>query len=86
MKISFSPKAWGHYTTWQMEDKSKIKKINHLLKEIQRSPFTGTGKPEPLKHRLSGRWSRKIDTEHRLVYQVLDDEIRIHSCRYHYDP
>ena len=84
MKISFSPKAWSQYTLWQSEDKSKIKKINQLREEIQKSPFIGTGKPEPLKYRLSGRWSRKIDSEHRIVYQVLDDEIRIHSCRFHY--
>ena len=55
-----------------------------LIKEVQRDPFTGTGKPEPLKHGLSGCWSRRIDQEHRLVYQVREDKIRILACRYHY--
>ena len=62
-----------------------LKRINQLIKEIQRNPFHGIGNPEPLKFDLSGFWSRKIDREHRLVYQVFDNEILIYSCKYHYD-
>jgi toxin YoeB len=62
-----------------------LKKINDLIKDIQRTPYAGLGKPEPLKYDLAGFWSRRIDREHRLVYQVIDKEILIYSCRYHYD-
>lgn len=62
-----------------------LKKLNELIKDIQRTPYEGIGKPEPLKYDLSGLWSRRIDREHRLVYQVIGDELLIYSCRYHYD-
>ncbi len=84
MPIKFSDQAWDDYLYWQTNDRATIKRINTLLKEIQRSPFEGIGKPEPLKHNLSGFWSRRIDEEHRLVYSVQDDTILIAQCRYHY--
>ena len=62
-----------------------LKKINDLIKDIQRNPHSGIGKPEPLKYDLAGYWSRRIDHEHRLVYQVIDNDLRIISCKYHYD-
>jgi len=85
MKIVFSPNSWEDYISWQTEDKKILKKINLLIKEIQRTPYEGTGKPEPLKYDLAGLWSRRIDREHRLVYQVTGNELLIYSCRYHYD-
>ncbi len=85
MKITSSKNSWEDYTSWQNEDKKTLKKINLLIKDIQRHPFEGTGNPEPLKYDLSGFWSRRIDREHRLIYQVFDQEIIIYSCRYHYD-
>jgi toxin YoeB len=85
MRIVFSPNSWEDYTSWQTEDKKILKKINILIKEIQRTPYDGSGKPEPLKYDLAGLWSRRIDREHRLVYQVTGNEFLIYSCRYHYD-
>lgn len=85
MKITFSENAWEDYLSWQQEDKKILKKINDLIKDIQRNKNTGIGKPEPLKYDLAGFWSRRIDLEHRLVYQVLENEILVYSCRYHYD-
>ncbi len=85
MRIVFSKNAWEDYTSWLSEDKKMLRKINELIKNIQRNPHTGTGKPEPLKYDLAGLWSRRIDREHRLVYQVTRHEILIYSCRYHYD-
>jgi toxin YoeB len=85
MKITFSKNAWEDYISWQKEDKMILKKINNLIKEIQRAPYEGTGKPEPLKYDLSGFWSRRIDHEHRLVYQYTGKELLIYSCRFHYD-
>ncbi|HEY9210846.1 MAG TPA: Txe/YoeB family addiction module toxin [Methylotenera sp.] len=84
MPIKFSDQAWDDYLYWQSNDRATIKRINTLLKEIQRSPFEGIGKPEPLKHNLSGFWSRRIDEEHRLVYSVQEDTLLIAQCRYHY--
>ncbi len=84
-RIVFSKNAWEDYTYWAEQDKKMLRKINKLIKEIQRSPFEGTGKPEPLKYDLAGLWSRRIDREHRLVYEVADDELRIYGCRYHYE-
>jgi toxin YoeB len=75
----FEDLAW-----WVEKDRKKALKIIKLIKEIQKNPFEGIGKPEPLKHDLSGCWSRRIDGEHRLVYQVLEGKIRILACRYHY--
>ncbi|MCK4662855.1 MAG: Txe/YoeB family addiction module toxin [Bacteroidales bacterium] len=84
MKVCFSSKSWADYLYWQKTDKKILKQINELIKTIQRTPFEGTGKPEPLKHNLSGCWSRKINNEHRLVYHVKENEIQIISCQYHY--
>ena len=85
MTITFSNNAWDEYTSWQIEDKLMLKKINQLIKDIQKHPNEGLGKPEPLKYDLAGLWSRRIDREHRLVYQVVEKEIFIYSCKYHYD-
>ena len=85
MKITFSKNAWEDYVYWQTEDKKTLKKINALIKDIQRTPYEGIGKPEPLKFDLAGYWSRRIDLEHRLVYQVEDSDILIYTCRFHYD-
>lgn len=85
MRIIFSKNSWEDYISWQSEDKKMLKKANDLIKDIQRSPHEGLGKPEPLKYDLAGFWSRRIDREHRLVYQVIGDDILIYSCRYHYD-
>ncbi len=85
MKITFSQNSWEDYLSWQSEDKKILQKINSLIKDIQRTPYQGLGKPEPLKYDLAGLWSRRIDREHRLVYQVLGDELFVYSCRYHYD-
>jgi toxin YoeB len=85
MKIIFSQNSWEDYTSWQFEDKKTLKKINDLIKDIQRTPYEGLGKPEPLKYDLAGFWSRRIDREHRLVYQIIGNELLIYSCRFHYD-
>jgi toxin YoeB len=85
MRITFSQNSWEDYISWQSEDKKMFKKINELIKDIQKTPCAGIGKPEPLKYDLAGFWSRRIDREHRLVYQVIEKEILIYSCRYHYD-
>lgn len=84
MNLTFAPKAWDSYLYWQKTDKTIVKRINTLIKEIQRSPFKGVGKPEPLKHALSGFWSRRINDEHRIVYKVTDNTILIAQLRYHY--
>jgi len=84
VKLVFSDQSWADYLHWQQTDKSMMKRVNSLIKDIQREPFSGIGKPEPLKHHLSGFWSRRIDSEHRLVYRVTDDSLLIASCRYHY--
>lgn len=84
MQIRFSEAAWEDYLFWQSKDKAVLKRINLLLKDIQRSPFEGIGKPEPLRHNLAGFWSRRIDEEHRLVYAVKDDTLLVAQCRFHY--
>jgi toxin YoeB len=85
MRIIFSRNAWEDYTSWQTEDKKIIEKINTLIKEIQRYPYKGIGKPEPLKFDLAGLWSRRIDLEHRLIYCIQEEDLLIYACRYHYD-
>jgi toxin YoeB len=85
MKITFSEIAWEDYLSWEKEDKKMLKKINELIKDIQRHPSEGIGKPEPLKFDLRGFWSRRIDREHSLVYQIFENELIIYSCRFHYD-
>jgi toxin YoeB len=83
--ITFIPKAFDAYKEWATADKQIFKKINELIQSIDRTPFEGIGKPEPLKHQLKGCWSRQINDEHRLVYQVADaNEIIILQCKYHY--
>ena len=84
MKIIFLDQAWEDYLYWQGTDKAILKKINALVKEIERLPFEGNGKPEPLKHNLAGWWSRRITLEHRLVYKIDGDAVVILQCRYHY--
>jgi toxin YoeB len=84
MKIVFLDQAWEDYLYWQNTDKSMLKKINSLIKEIERMPFEGNGKPEPLKHNLSGLWSRRITLEHRIIYRIENEAVIIHQCRYHY--
>lgn len=85
MKYVFVDESWNDYLYWQQTDKKKRKKINELLKDISRNPFDGIGKPESLKYKYAGFWSRRIDDEHRLIYQVNADEILIAKCRFHYD-
>lgn len=84
MKKTFSTKAWEDYLYWQATDKAVLKRVNALIKDIDRHPFEGIGQPEPLKHNWSGYWSRRIDQEHRLVYEISDDAILIAQCRFHY--
>lgn len=84
MKKVFHQNAWEDYLYWQKQDKKLLKRINLLIKDIERSPYEGLGKPEALKHNLSGWWSRRITDEHRIVYRVQGDELHIASLRYHY--
>lgn len=84
MNVLFTDEAWEDYLYWQQYDKKLVKKINSLIKEIKRTPFEGTGKPEPLKHELQGCWSRRVNQEHRIVYEVFDEQINIIACRFHY--
>ena len=84
MKLVFSDHAWEDYLHWQETDKKVLRRINALIKEILRSPFEGTGKPEPLKNALSGYWSRRINDEHRIVYKVETGSVLIAQLRYHY--
>ena len=84
MKLIFAEAAWQDYCYWQTQDKQLLKRINQLIQEIQREPFTGIGKPEPLKHALSGYWSRRINDEHRIVYKVEHDALLIAQLRHHY--
>ena len=84
MNLIFSPKAWDSYLYWQKNDNAIVKRINALIKDIQRNPFEGIGKPETLKHALSGFWSRRINAEHRIVYKVTENNILIAQLRYHY--
>lgn len=82
--LEFDPAGFEDLAWWIEKNRKKAQKIVKLIKEVQRNPFEGTGKPEPLKHELTGCWSRRIDKEHRLVYQVFNEKIRILACRYHY--
>ena len=84
MKLVFAENAWEDYLYWQKTDRNLLKRINALIKDIQREPFDGIGKPEPLKHALSGYWSRRINDEHRIVYKIESDSILIAQLRYHY--
>jgi toxin YoeB len=84
MKLVFSEQAWDDYLHWQKTDRKLLEKVNTLIKEISRSPFSGIGKPEPLKNALSGYWSRRINDEHRIVYKISDGSMLIAQLRYHY--
>lgn len=85
MKLIFSERAWEDYLYWQETDRRLVARINQLIREIQREPFSGIGKPEPLKHAFRGWWSRRINDEHRIVYKIQDDEaVLIAQLRYHY--
>lgn len=85
MKYIFVDESWEDYLYWQKTDKKIHNKINELINDISRTPFSGKGKPEPLKYKYKGFWSRRINHEHRLIYQVKNDEIRIAKCRFHYE-
>ena len=82
--FSWTQSSWDDYLYWQTQDKKTLKRINRLIVDTQRTPFTGIGKPEPLKENLAGFWSRRMDDAHRLVYAVDTDAITIITCRYHY--
>lgn len=85
MKKIWSDEAWDDYLYWQAQDKKTLKRINALIKDTERSPFAGIGKPEPLKGDLSGAWSRRIDEANRLVYRIVEDALEILQCRSHYE-
>ncbi len=84
MKVTFHDEGWDDYLYWQTHDRKLLAKINTLIRECSRTPFTGTGKPEPLRGEFSGWWSRRINEEHRLVYRKTEDGLLIAQCRYHY--
>lgn len=84
LNIMWTAEAWDDYIYWQGQDKKTLRRINQLIKDVQRSPFEGIGKPEPLKENLTGFWSRRIDETNRLVYEVVTTQVNIVSCRYHY--
>ena len=84
MKLIFADEAWDDYLYWQKQDKRMVERINKLIREAQREPFSGVGKPEPLKHALSGFWARRITDEHRMVYRVVNDSLEIVQLRFHY--
>lgn len=84
MRLIFSANAWEDYLYWQKSDRKVLNRINTLIKDIHRQPFEGIGKPEPLKHGLSGYWSRRITDEHRMVYKVDNDSVLLAQLRYHY--
>ena len=84
MRFVFTPNGWEDYRSWQASDRAMLKRINRLLDDIARDPFTGIGKPEQLRHALAGAWSRRIDEEHRLVYLVDNHDIVVLQARYHY--
>ncbi|MCL4266776.1 MAG: Txe/YoeB family addiction module toxin [Anaerolineae bacterium] len=83
-KLAWTEAAWSDYLYWQSQDKKTLRRINRLIEETRREPFTGIGKPEPLRENLSGFWSRRIDEANRLIYTVDDEYLTIIACRYHY--
>ena len=85
MRLLWEDRAWEDYLFWQSQDKKTLKRINAVIKEMQREPYSGIGKPEPLKGNLSGWWSRRIDGGNRIVYYIKDETLHIISCRGHYD-
>lgn len=84
MKLVFADEAWDDYLYWQKQDRKMVERINKLIAEVMRDPFAGVGKPEPLKHALSGFWSRRLNDEHRMVYRVEGDALLLAQLRYHY--
>ena len=84
MKLIFHETAWEDYLYWQATDPKLLRRLNELIREASRTPFSGTGKPEPLRGPLSGWWSRRITKEHRLVYRASEEGLHIAQCRYHY--
>ena len=85
MKKLWTDRGWDDYVYWQTQDKKTLKRTNILIKDIERNPFEGIGKPEPLKHDLAGWWSRKIDDANRVVYRIQDGHLEIAQCKGHYD-
>lgn len=85
MKILFTPEAWNDYLWWQQNDRVTLKRLNRLIEDICRNGYEGIGKPEPLRQNLSGFWSRRITTEHRIVYAIEADTVQIVACRTHYE-
>ena len=85
MKKLWTDRAWEEYLVWQKQDKKTLRKLNKLIKDIERNPFEGLGKPEPLKHNLSGWWSRHIDEPNRIVYRIKDGNLEISQCKGHYN-
>jgi len=85
LKKLWTDRGWEDYLYWQIQNKNMIKKINQIIKDIERNPFKGIGKPEPLKNNLSGWWSRKIDNKHRIVYRIEKDNLEIAQCKDHYE-
>lgn len=85
MRVVFSTRGWDDYLWWQRQDRKLLKRVNLLIQDVMRHGNEGIGKPEPLKHGFQGYWSRRINDEHRLVYKVGEDEVRIAACRYHYE-
>jgi toxin YoeB len=84
VRLIFSERAWEDYLYWQETDRRLVARINSLIREIQREPFSGIGKPEPLKHAFRGYWSRRINDEHRIIYKIEGDSVLIAQLRYHY--
>jgi toxin YoeB len=84
VKLIFADEAWEDYQLWQKQDKRMLERINKLIRDVQHEPFIGAGKPEPLKHALTGFWSRRITDEHHMVYRILDDALEIVQLRFHY--
>lgn len=84
MKITFTPESWKDYLFWQEKDKKILTRINELIRDIVRSPFSGLGKPEPLRYEFKGCWSRRINQEHRLVYYINDHTLVVVAARFHY--
>lgn len=84
MRLVWDPLAWEDYLWWQVNDRKVLRRVNALIQDVVRNGNEGIGRPEPLRHDLSGYWSRRITDEHRLVYRVTETDVRIAACRYHY--
>lgn len=85
MKVVFSARGWDDYLWWQRQDRKLLRRLNQLIQDVMRNGNEGIGKPEPLKHGFQGYWSRRINDEHRMIYKLFEDEVRIAVCRYHYE-